>query len=206
MKTVLAMLFSVFVFVAIVAFEKWYKYTQEQKLRGLVSWSAIGDYSPAFGRYSYVRELLIAVLNAQYNDAIDKKYRIAEEIEKQYVNEILKEYQKDIMRSYFKGHLALIKSKYAIRGEDYFMFSLHDFLSEHQCDYKFLGYDMHKERLEYTRYGETISAGFDATYALTDFAIVYHKLYFIAYMYCKNSKITNPNGNCFCNEKFIKDI
>lgn len=186
MESVLAMLLSVFIFVAIIAFGKWHEYTQAQKLRDLVSWSAIGDYSPALGRNSYVQELLFAVLNAQYNEVIDKKYRITEE-EKQYVIEIIEDYQRDIMRSYFKGHLKMINSKYVILGKDYFMLMLYTFLSEHQCDYKFLEHDMHKERVFYKSYGSSFSAGFDATYALTDFAVVFHKMYYIAYMYCKGN-------------------
>lgn len=205
MKTVLAMLLSVFVFVAVIAFEKWYKYAQEQKLRDLVSWSAIGDYSPSLGRHSYVSELLITVLNAQYNDAIDKKHRITEEAEKQYVNEIIEEYQKDIMRSYFKGYLKMIRSKYVVQGKDYFMLSMYAFLSEHQCDYKFLEYDMHKDRISHKSYGSTFGAGFEATYALTDFAIVLHKMHYITYMYCRGNDILRgfvPEWN----EKNLKQI
>ena len=123
METVLAMLFSIFVFVAIVAFGKWHKYEQEKQLRELISWSAIGDYCPVIGMYSYVRELLITVLDAQYNDAIDQKYRITEE-ERKYVIEIIEEFQQDIMRSYFKGQRIVIKSKYAVRNKEYFLFAL----------------------------------------------------------------------------------
>ena len=186
MESVLAMLSTLFVLLAIIAFVKWHEYTQEKKLRDLVSWSAIGDYSPSLGRNSYVRELLFAVLNAQYNEDIDEKYRITEE-EKQYVIEIIEDYQRDIMRSYFKGQNIVIKSKYVISGKDYFMLMLYTFLSEHQCDYDFLGHDMHKERVSYKSYGSSITAGFDATYALTDFSVVFHKMYYIAYMYCRRS-------------------
>jgi len=198
--------FAAYVFVSIAAFIKWREYSQEKKLRELVSWSALGDYSPALGRYSYLSELLYAVLNAQYDDAIDKKYRITEEFEKQYVREIIEEYQKDIMRSYFKGHLKLIKSKYVVNGEDYFLITMRDFLESHQCDEKFLCHDMHEEIVEYKRYGDWGGPCYDATYALTDFAIVFNKLYYITYLYCKHSKIANPRGNRFSNEMFIKEI
>ena len=177
-----------FVTVAIVAFGKWHELSQERKLRELVSWSAIGDYSPALGRYSYDRELIITVLNAQYRDSIDPKCRITEEADKQYLCEIIEEYQKYITRSYFKGHLKLLNSKYVMRGEDYFMFKLYVFLSDHQCDYEFLGHNMHKERVAYKSYGSTFSAGYDATYSLTEFSTVFHKMHYITYMYCKGDE------------------
>ena len=203
---ILIYILCIFVLATIVAFSKWRELSQERKLRELVSWSALGDYCPALSRYSYISKLLIAALNAQYDDSIDKKYRITEEADKKYVIEIIEEYQKDIMRSYFKGHMKLIKSKYAVSGKDYFLIALCGFLKDHQCDDKFLGHDMRKERLEYKHYGDWGGPCYDATYSLTDFAVVFNKLYYITYMYCKNSKITNPNGNCFSNEKFIQEI
>lgn len=204
MESVLAMMLTAFIFVAIIAFAKWHKLSQERKLRDLVSWSAIGDYCPALNRHSYVRELLIAILNAQYNTAINQKHRITED-EKKCVIEIIEEYQKDIMRSYFKGQLKIIESKYAISGENYFMLALYSFLSEHQCDYEFLGHDMHKERLEYKRYGDWGGPCYDATYSLTDFAIVFHKMHYITYMYCKNSEILKDKVPSW-NENNLKEI
>lgn len=206
MKLCIAFVTSVYIFISFVAFLKWREYSQERKLRDLVSWSALGDYCPVFGSHSFVREPIIAVLNAQYNDSVDHKYRIIEESEKQFLGEIIEEYQKDIMRSYFKGHMKLIKSKYVVNGEDYFLISLCGFLKEHQCDEKFLGHDMRKERLEYKRYGDWGGPCYDATYAITDFAVVFNKLYYITYLHCKNSKIANPSGNDFYNDKFIKEI
>ena len=196
MESVLTMLSTLFALVAIISFVKWHEYAQAQKLRDLVSWSAIGDYSPALGRNSYVRELLFTVLKAQRNEYIDEKYRIDEE-EKQYVIEIIEDYQRDIMRSYFKGHLTMIKSKYVISGEDYFMLMLYSFLSDHQCDYDFLGHGMHKERIHSESYG--------STYALTDFAVAFHKVYYIAYMYCRR-KDTLRKFVPGWNENNIKEI
>ena len=183
MESFLAMLLTIFILATIVAFSKWHELSKERTLRNLVSWSAIGDYCPTIGRYSYVHELLYAVLNAQYDDAIDKKYRITEE-EKNYVIEIIEEYQKDIMRSYFKGQSIVIKSKYAVCGEDYFMLALYVFLSDHQSDYKFLGREMSEAH---------------------SFATVYHKMHYISYMYCKTNEILKdfiPEWN----EKVLKEI
>ena len=93
---ILSVLLGIFVLVAVVAFGKWKELTREKKLKELVEWSAIGDYSPALGRNSYTSDLYIAIHNAQFNEAIDKKYRFAEG-EKQYILEIIDAYQKDII-------------------------------------------------------------------------------------------------------------
>lgn len=171
-------IFSVYIMISVFAFEKWYKYSCEKKLWELVSWSAIGDYNPVLDNYSYIEEILIAALNAQYDDTVEKKYRISGDEEKRYLKEIIEEYQKEIMRTYFEGRLHLIKSKYAISKKDYFMIKLHDFLVHHQDDFRFLGRDMH-----------------DAAGMLSEIAIVYNKLLYITHMYCKRSPITNPNGS-----------
>lgn len=197
-------LLAIFIVVACVAFSKWRELSKERKLRELVSWSAIGDYCPALNRNSYVSEPFLTVWNAQYSKSIDKKHRITE-VEKQYAIEVIEAYQKEIARSYFKGHLKLITSKYVVRGEDYFMLALYGFLSEHQCEYEFLGHYMHKDRTSYNQYGESLSSGWDATYALTEFSVVFHKMHYITYMYCRNSETLR----CFVpewNEKNLKEI
>ena len=189
MESVLTTLCVIFAFMAIIAFKKWHEASQERKLRNLVSWSAIGDHCPVSGSYGYMRDLITAVQNAQYEDSIDKKYRIADETEKQYMIEIVEAYQIDIMRSYFKGQLKLIKSKYVVEGNDYFMFMLYVFLSVHQCDTNLIGHEMYSY----------------STYTLTDFAVVYHKMHYITYMYCRENDILKglvPEWN----EKNLKKI
>jgi len=191
--------------VACVAFAKWCKLSKEQKLKELVAWSVTGDYCPALGRNSYDRELRIAILNAQCDDAIAMKYRITEDTEKQYMMEIIGAYQKEISKDFFLGKLSLIKSKYAVSNEEYFMLMLYTFLSDYYCDYDFLGHDMHKERISYKSYGSTISAGFEATYTLTGFAVVFHKMHYITYMYCRKNDILR-NFIPEWNEKNLKEI
>lgn len=206
MKYIISCILGLYVFLSIIAFERWRELSQEKTLRELVTWAALGDHCPTIDRNSYISELLIAILNAQYNDALDPKHQITEDIEKQYVAEILNEYRQNLMRSYFKGHLHPIKSKHSLSGEDYFMLSLVDFLKDHQCEESFLGHDMRKERLVYKRYGDWGGPCYDATYSITDFSVVYHKVYLIAYLYCKNNRRINPDGNYFNSEKFIKEI
>lgn len=169
-----------FFFVSCIAFWNWHKYSKEQQLRELISWSAIGDYSPVMGCYSYVREPVLAVFNAQYDKSIDPKYRMSFEEDQKCVTEIIEAFQQDIMRSYFRGQRIVIKSKYAVREETYFIFALYVFLCEHQSEY------------------------FE-----TDKKIVYRKLNYITYMYCKNNKALQnyvPSWNERCLKESIDEV
>ena len=168
-------LLILFFFVSCIAFWNWHKYSKEQQLRELISWSAIGDYSPVLGRYSYVSEPVSTMLNAQYNEAIGIKYRITKE-ERKYVIEIIEEFQQDIMRSYFRGQRIVIKSKYAVLKKDYFLFALYVFLCDHQSKYE-----------------------------SSDFAVVFHKMHYITYMYCKSSTILKDHVPSW-NERNLKEI
>lgn len=176
---ILAMLFGIFVLLAIVAFGKWRKLSKERELRSLVVWSIIPDH-PLGNISGHDLPLWSYISNAQIEFKLPQEYRISGDDEWAYAKEILDEYQKDLTQSYFKGHLKLIRSKYEVRGEDYFMCSLYAFLSEHQCDFDFLGHNMH---------GDRFNTGSTTTYTQTDFAIVLHKMHYITYMYCRGSEI-----------------
>ena len=201
MEELLAPIIFILVFVFIFLFLKLREFYRDRSLRYLVGWSVSTD--------NHIRcniSLSAYILNAQIKLSLPQEHRISGSVETDYMKEILAEYQRDLSQSYFKGHLKVIKSKYAVSGEHYFMYTLQRFLEGHQCDYEFLGHDMRKKRLEYKRYGDWGGPLYDSTYSLTDFAIVYHKLYYIAYLFCKNSKITNPNGDTYQDDEFLKEI
>ena len=188
------------IFVLIIAFyflfSKLIELRRVKSLRDLVALSVTGgDGLP----------LWCEISNAQNKYELSKKYCIAGDEEWAYVKEIIDEYRKDLMHSYLKGNLYVIKSKYAIRGADYFMFALYAFLSDHQCDYKFIEKDMHKEMLEYKRYGDWGGPLYDATYELTGFAIVFHKMHYITYMYCRRNDILKSFVPAW-NEENLKEI
>lgn len=201
---ILAILLFILVFVVIIMVSKLRELYKEKKLRDLVSFSVIGDYCPPLGRYSYVSAPYYVIMNAQNKYGIKKEYCITEKKENKYMHEIIEEFQKEMARSYFKGELKTIKSKYIMQGENYFMLLLHSYLQEHQCDYNFLGYDMHNERISYKEYD---GGGYMATDTLTEFAVTYHKMYYIAHVYCKNCKpIVESEIPLFDNEKSIEKI
>ena len=156
----MSLLLVLYFLLSLVAFGKWYKYKKEKELLDLISWSAIGDYCRAMGRTSYVREPTVAVFNAQFDANIETKYRLSYEADYTVVIELIKDFQLDLMRSYFKRNRVIVKSKYAVSAMDYFMFALYVFL----CDYQ-------------------------SEYVLSDSAVVFCKMNYITYLYCKRSKI-----------------
>ena len=185
-----------FSLLAIIAFSKWHEYSQEKKLRDLTGWTFTGgDGLPLF----------YEITNAQNKLEIPKEHCLPE-ADIELTNVILSVYKKDLVARYFQGNLSLIRSKHYVSGATYFIFTLYDFLRKHQGDYTYLGYDMHAKMVERKSLASSIGAGSETIYALTDFAVVYHKLYYITYMFCKNSKISNPDGDRFNNDQHIKEI
>ena len=182
-------LLAIYILLSLIAFSKWRELSKERKLRDLVAWSVTGDYCPALDRYSYVRELLFAVLNAQHNCAIPQQYQIAGEVEKQYLHQIIEEFQKDISRRYFCGKLSVIKSKYAVDDDAFFMIQLHDYILAHIDDDKFLN----RELAEFVSTVKHPQGQTESTYQLTDIGIVFWKLRYVTHMYCKQCKIVNPS-------------
>lgn len=177
---------------------KLHQYKQEKMLFHLVAWCANTNLC------YYIRE-------EQADKCFPAEYCILGDTEWQFVKEILTEYQRDLTKSFFDCSLSLqvIKCKHDIpgdRGEHYFMLSLCSFLGKHQCAFKFCEHDMQGETLEYKRYGDGPFPPYDATYSLTDFSSVYHKLYYIVYSFCQASKFCNPNGEFYRHPESIKKI
>ena len=176
--------------------------SREKKLKAIVAWCAT-DNSNTF-RYNL--HLWEYILNAQIKLNLLPEYRISTDKEWNLAKDIIKGFQRDITQKYFSNQLSIPTSKYVIAGETYFMYLLQGYCEEHQCDYGFLGYDMHKETISYKSYGSWGGLLYDATYSLTDFAMVLHKLYYISYMHCKKSSPLNPNGEYWSGEHSIEEI
>ena len=200
MEELLAPIIFILVLVFIFLFSKLREFYRDRSLRELVAWSVSTD--------DHIRcnlSLSNYIVKAQIKLNLPKECCIVGDEEWAIAKEIIDKYKKDLMQSYFKGHAYVIKSKYAIQGETYFMFALYAFLSDHQCDYKFLEHDMHKKRISYKEYGSWGGTLFDATYAQTDFAIVFHKMHYITYMYCRGNDILKTYVPSW-NEENLKEI
>lgn len=202
MEAALVMIICILVMVIIVALRRIKELSSQLKMRDLVSWSVSkGDHIRCnLPLFSYIA-------NAQIHLNIPQEYRISGDEEWGYAKDILLEYQKDLSQLYITGCIStkILEGKYAVMGEDYFMFSLQSFLADHLCDSKFLEYSMRDERLEYKEYGSWGRQLYDATYSLTDFSVVYNKMHYISYLFCKNNESINKNGEYFHNERFIKE-
>lgn len=193
--------FFILIVVLIYCFYKLIEFKKSADLRKLIAWCVTSNDDI----YRCNLRLRDYVHNAQNDLKIPPEYRIKGE-EWDFVNQILQKYQTDLKEDYFCGRALILKSKYVIHGEDYFMFSLSNFLGDHQCDYEFLSYDMHKETLSFNHYGTWGAPLYDAEYLLSDFAFVYHKLFYISLLYCQNSKAINPKGAEYWSCTSVKDI
>ena len=200
MVTVLTDIILVLVAFSIYALYKLRQYRQTEELRQLVAWCVSEDRDIRANL-----ELFQYVSNAQL-DYVPGEYRISGETEWLYTRKILQAYTKNLSESYFHDRLCVPKSRYAVSGNDFFMLKLYRYLMDHQCDYKLCGHDMHKETLSFENHGMWGGMLFDATYALSDFGMVYHKLYYISCLYCKASPVLNPKGDPYRTADQIKAI
>lgn len=124
--------------------------------------------------------------------------------DKEQVVKILQEFKKDLSEKYFSDRLGLPKTKYyATKNDDFLMYSLYLFLDKRYYHSFFCEEPMHKETIEYKNYDDD---GYTATYSVTEFAITVFKLLYVSYMYCKNSKVLNPEAKFFDNEKHIEEL
>jgi hypothetical protein len=200
MEKLLAPIITILVFAFIFLLSKLMEFYRDRSLRELVAWSVSTDNHARCNL-----SLSEYIIKTQNKLSLPQEHRVSGSAEIDYMKAILTEYQRYLTQSYFNGYLKVIKSKYVIQGEDYFMFSLYTFLSEHQCDYEFIEQDMHKQRISYKEYGSWSVTHFDATYSLTDFAVVFHKMHYITYMYCRNNEILKALVPAW-NEKTLKEI
>lgn len=170
------------------------KLSAEQRLLDHIIWVR------SHNLYSYI-------LDFQRELSIPQQYCLQGGQEELLAKKILLAFQNFIESAYFKKELLPIRSKYVVYGEQFFARMLWVYLQKHSCDGKISGCDMHEKQLSQHRYGESISSGFDATYSLTQFGIVYHKLYYISFRFLGNSPIFNKNGTLFQepDSAFIKD-
>ena len=163
-----------------------------KRTKKLVAWAVLGDYDAIVGPKSYTQALWSDIKNAQYTFKLSKEYSIIEENDVILCHDIIREYQNHMAKRYFLDTLPNYQTKKRLSSKDYFMATLYDFLSDHQCDHEFIGHIMCEKRLKYIEYGTWGVTNYDATYALSDFAIIYHKLLYITFCYCKNCLAFNP--------------
>ena len=143
---------------------------------GLLDWLRNIQY------YSKRKEANYFFPNGDKLFLIEEKYWLHEE-EFDYAKQILQEYQKDLVQKYFSIQLGENRFIKKLTEAEYFVFTLKDFLEHCECEITFKGNQMYNTK-EYKDLGSWGMPLFKATYELTDFAVVYHKMYLIAQTYC----------------------
>lgn len=179
--------------------KKVHELSKQKRLNELVAWCVTTNSN----EYRNNLSLLDYIKNAQNKYCTTSELKIATD-EWDSVKLLIESFQNDTTQDYFCKHLKNPPPK--IDGESYFMCLLQEYLDKHQCDHYFLDNKMHKETLSRKDYGSWGGQLYDATYSVTDFALVFHKLYYISYMFCKNSTKINPNMEYFTCEKSIEDV
>lgn len=170
------------------------------------------DYSKAADKYNAVKWIVtdsdvpLFIKRTAKELNIPENYRINTNEEEKLFKEILSQYKEYILQCYFHNNLPLPNKKHIPDGQTYYMYSLCCFLHEHQCDSVFCGYNMHTKTLEYKNFGSWGKPLYDAKYSTSDFAVVFHKVYYLSYLYCKNDNFLNPNGDLYFDEKSIETI
>lgn len=148
----------------------------------------------------------VNILHNNQNHYLDEdieKIDFDDKLKKEYTVSILKEYRKELVRNYFKDNIKIVKSKYDLDGEDYFLSTFCEYLGNHQCDENLGNYKMHDDLKTY-KYAQFNSSSSSSTYYLSDFGGFYFKLFYIVYASCYNSKVLNPKGQYYTGYRNIK--
>jgi hypothetical protein len=147
------------------------KYYKQKRLFEFAAWPVT----------SPIRDLVGEIEMAESRYSIPPQYRINKATEQDFVDEILREYQSHIAKLYYSNRLQLIKSKYVLTAEDYFMASLHDFLSDKSESIMFSDHFLYRSKND----------GNKPKHIMTDFGIAFYKLYYITRTYCKQNPVCN---------------
>lgn len=162
------------------------KNSLQKALKDRVAWCVTADDNEK--RYGLT---LLEYLN---NVKAELKYKIVDEEETSISEYILKQYQSELLQSYFNEQIKQsrkeIEPKYHSQGQGYFFITLSDFLSKHECESRFYDKEMYNTK-SYKSYGTWGVPLFDATYELTDFAVVYHKMYYLAQLFCESHGLSS---------------
>ena len=132
--------------------------------------------------YSYDKKcsvrLRTVIYRIQHEFGVEEKYRISES-DREFIDEIIRAYQDELIQKYFNGWA----SNYKLSNEDYFVVTFNAFLEKHECEQTLRGKNMYTTK-SYKSRGCWGTPLFDATYELTDYAVTYHKLYYITQLKC----------------------
>lgn len=171
-----------FVCASIWAFTTWRKLKNMENLKEWVAWSI---YESDGIRWNI--PLWAHLKNAQLHSNVSEPYRIAGDEEWQSAKDIIARYQKELAQSYFDGRLWALRSIYGITGKDYFIYMLYVYLCENE------------------NYGQASVFHLTNNNELGNRNIVFHKMQYITYMYCKGNLALQKSVPAW-NESRLKEI
>lgn len=185
MEGLISAFILLFIYMSIWAFTTWRKLKNMERLNEQVAWSICESDGVRWNI-----PLWAHLKNAQLHSNVSEQYRISEDEDWQNAKEIIERFQKELTQSYFNGKLWALKSIYNISGKDYFLYILYVYLCDHDNGYfKNLVFNLKNRE---------------------DRNVVFYKMYYITYMYCKNSLALQRNVPAwiedYLKEKLDKEI
>ena len=130
-------------------------------------------------------ELIYYVMQQQMKMSIPKEFCIdfTNEDEKACIDKILNIHKDYVTEMYFSNFLSLSKNICKLTSEEYYMYSLYNFLYHNldERDLKYLGYDIYKFKEQNKPY---------STYTLTDEGRASYKIYLITLMFTETHERT----------------
>ena len=185
MEGLISAFIFIFICVSIWAFTTWRKLKNMENLKELVGWSVHEDNS-----LRYNIPLWVHFRDAQLKECIQDKYQITGEEEWEEVKDIIAKYQKELTNSYFEDRLWAMKSIYEIRSKDYFIYMLYVYLCED---------------VNYAYWQNSVFRFRNVRNRVERKNIVFHKMRYITYMYCKENLALQKNVPSW-NEGVLKGI
>lgn len=186
---------AIFILIFCILVYKIYQFSLDRTLHRHISWCVTDDsniyrcnmsllmWLCNIPHYSKKKTRDYCFPNADKLFLIEEKYWLNGDEEMDVAKEILRAYQKEWCQKYLSGRLSASRMICKLTDEEYFLLSLKDFLEKHECETTFCGNKMYNIK-EYKSCGSWGVPLFDATYELTDYAVVYQKMYLIAQTYC----------------------
>lgn len=148
-----------------------YQHRKQDALLSRILWCSSSDNQHVRKKTrlsEYVRELQAA--------HTPSAYRLASDLEWDFVEKLLSEYQSYIWGLFQSESLKSKKEYLQLTHEDFFVVSLGWFLRSHECDLYFADFKKYTQK-EKIAYGN--GACYDAVYALTIYGTTYQKLMLI---------------------------
>lgn len=169
--------FGILFIVAIIVIPKLIQSNRDETLKKQVAWTTTTSNSWDSPR---ALELWQYVYNIQNRYVSDNKYRISSKEEWEMAKNIIEKCRAELSADFSQNRVHSTQSTAALTPEEYFVFSLSYFLSQHKTKTSLDGKILYNE-IDRKNFKD---GGVDISYDITNFGIVFHKLRYITSLYC----------------------